>query len=89
MGMYMGIDLWCPYSPGILDFDSMHALSLRISGNFNFEHIFDIWPIWCELAVFRYVMSSNSLGISPSPFDSKSNQGYVRVGHGPECHSRP
>ena len=27
-------------------------------------------------------MSSNSWGISPSPFDSKSNQGYVRVGHG-------
>ena len=29
------------------------------------------------------------MGISPSPFDSKSNQGYVRVGHGPECHSKP
>ena len=80
----------CTYLPTyLLDFDSMHALSLRISGNFNFEHIFDIWPIWCELAVFWHVMSSNSWGISPSPFDSKSNQGYVRVGHGPECHSRP
>ena len=44
------------YPPWILDFDSMHALSLRISGNFNFEHIFDIWPIWCELAVFWHVM---------------------------------
>ena len=48
------------YPPRILDFDSMHALSLRISGNFNFEHLCDIWPIWCELAVFWHVMSSNS-----------------------------
>ena len=73
----------------MVDFHSMHALSLRISGNFNFEHIFDICPIWCELAVFWHVMSSNSWGISPNTFDYKSNQGYVRVGHDPECHSRP
>ena len=32
---------------------------------------------------------TDSRGNSPSPIDSKSNQGYVRVGHGPECHSRP
>ena len=41
MGMYMGIGLW-----------SLSSTSLWISGNFNFEHICDIWPIWCELAVF-------------------------------------
>ena len=49
MWMYMGIGLWSSSSMNIY---SMYALSLRISGNLNFEHIFDIWPIWCELAVF-------------------------------------
>ena len=67
----------------------MHASSLQISGNFNFEHIFDIWPILCELAVLWHVMSSNSWGMALSPINFKSNQGYVRIGHGLECHSRP
>ena len=38
-----------------------------------------------QLCFEPYVQSQST----PSPIDSKSNQGYVRVGPGPECHSRP
>ena len=51
LGMYVGIDLW--------SLSSMNT-GLRFhvcfepsdSGILDFEHIFDIWPIWSELAVF-------------------------------------
>ena len=49
--MYMGIDLW--YLSSLNTRLRFHAyFEVWISGNFNFEHIFDIRPIWCELAVF-------------------------------------
>ena len=59
MGMYLGIGLWSLSSMNTrLQFHACFEPS--INGNLNFEHIFDIWPIWCELAVFCHVMSSNS-----------------------------
>ena len=39
--------------------------------------------------LFANFVRSSSWGNSPSPFNSKSIQGYVRVGHGPEYHSKP